>query len=197
MFWFWLVLWTRTSHLSWHFDTFSLCAPFPSYLTRSWLTFSKLINQVVPVQTVSCLLPSWLTLQFSRWWSLNGEVKYYQEADLLKSENIPHNREYVDSVKLSTAAQSVETAVIMWMKLIRQNLLWGTQTPSSRRLLPLSPLQHSLLLGEGNILDTKAERYAKKKFLFHWKKYKNDDHVIFVGVCTKQSCSLTSGEYDL
>ncbi len=36
------------------------------------------------------------------------------------------------------------------------------------------------------------------EFHFHWKtKYKNDDDVIFAGVCTKQACSLTFGEYDL
>ncbi len=34
-------------------------------------------------------------------------------------------------------------------------------------------------------------------FHFHWKKSKNDDDVMFAGVCTKQACSLTSGEYDL
>ncbi len=27
--------------------------------------------------------------------------------------------------------------------------------------------------------------------------YKNDDDVIFAAVCTKQACSLKSGEYDL
>ncbi len=35
------------------------------------------------------------------------------------------------------------------------------------------------------------------EFHFHWKKYKDDDDVIFAGICTKQACSLTSGEYDL
>ncbi len=35
------------------------------------------------------------------------------------------------------------------------------------------------------------------EFHFHWKKYKNDDDVIFAGVCNKQECSLKSGECDL
>ncbi len=33
--------------------------------------------------------------------------------------------------------------------------------------------------------------------LIFTEKYKNDDNVIFAGVCTKQACSLTSGEYGL
>ncbi len=33
------------------------------------------------------------------------------------------------------------------------------------------------------------------EFHFHWKKYKNND-VSFAGVCAKQACSLTCGQYD-
>lgn len=32
---------------------------------------------------------------------------------------------------------------------------------------------------------------------FHWKKYKNDDDMVFAGACTKQTHSLMSGEHDL
>lgn len=48
-------------------------------------------------------------------------------------------------------------------------------------------------------LSIRAEPYARDTshaFNFHWKKSKYND-VIFAGVCTEQSYSLMSGEYDL
>ncbi len=35
-----------------------------------------------------------------------------------------------------------------------------------------------------------------RNLIFAEKKSKNDDDVIFAGVCPKQTCPLTSGEYD-